>query len=68
MSRTLSFIAVRDKHQDFFGEHAATMIQFMWQDDMRALASFINNVWMCVMTLSLIKTKHQICPRWLEMM
>ena len=48
MSSTVSFIArhyskSRTRHQDLFGEHAhaKTMIQLMWQGDMRAVASFI---------------------------
>ena len=32
---------IRDKHQGLFGEHAATMLQFMWQDDIRGVAIFI---------------------------
>ena len=32
---------IRDKHQGLFGEHAATMFQFMWQDDIRGVAIFI---------------------------
>ena len=33
--------AIRDRHVGLFGEHAATMIQFMWQDDIRGVAMFI---------------------------
>ena len=33
--------AIRDRHLGLFGEHAATMIQFMWQDDIRGVAVFI---------------------------
>ena len=32
---------IRDKHQGLFGEHAATMLQFMWQDDIHGVAIFI---------------------------
>ena len=32
--------AIRDRHVGLFGEHAATMIQFMWQDDIRGVAMF----------------------------
>ena len=32
---------IRDKHQGLFGEHAATMLQFMWQDDIRGVAIYI---------------------------
>ena len=32
---------IRDKHPGLFGEHAATMLQFMWQDDIRGVAIFI---------------------------
>ena len=33
--------AIRDRHLGLFGEHAATMIQFIWQDDIRGVAVFI---------------------------
>ena len=32
---------IRDRHLGLFGEHAATMIQFMWQDDIRGVAMYI---------------------------
>ncbi len=32
---------IRDKYQGLFGEHATTMLQFMWQDDIRGVAMFI---------------------------
>ena len=32
---------IRDRYQGLFGEHATTMLQFMWQDDMRGVAMFI---------------------------
>ena len=32
---------IRDRYQGLFGEHAATMLQFMWQDDIRGVAMFI---------------------------
>ena len=32
--------AVRYRHEDIFGEHATTMLEFIWQDDMRVVASF----------------------------
>ena len=32
---------IRDKHPGLFGEHATTMLQFMWQDDIRGVAIFI---------------------------
>ena len=33
--------AIRDRHLGLFGEHAGTMIQFMWQDDIRGAAVLI---------------------------
>ena len=32
---------IRDRYQGLFGEHATTMLQFMWQDDIRGVAMFI---------------------------
>ena len=32
---------IRDGYQGLFGEHATTMLQFMWQDDIRGVAMFI---------------------------
>ena len=32
---------IRDRYQGLFGEHAATMLHFMWQDDIRGVAMFI---------------------------
>ncbi len=32
---------IRDRYPGVFGEHAATMLQFMWQDDIRGVAMFI---------------------------
>ena len=32
---------IRDRYQGLFGEHATTVLQFMWQDDIRGVAMFI---------------------------
>ena len=32
---------IRDRYPGLFGEHAATMLQFMWQDDICGVAMFI---------------------------
>ncbi len=32
---------IRDRYQGLFGEHAATMLQFVWQDDIRGVAMVI---------------------------
>ena len=42
----------------------STIIQFMWQDDMRAVAFFIK-VYLDVYYDVVIRSWHQISPRWL---
>ena len=32
---------IRDRYQGLFGEHAITMVQFMWQEAIRRVAMFI---------------------------
>ena len=59
---------IRDRYQNLFGEHAATMLQFMWQDDIRGVASLSKNAWEYIMALTLMGVRHLINPRWLEEM
>ena len=51
-----------DGHEGLFGEHAATVIQFMWQNDIRGVAIFMRNASICTMMLA----NCLISPRWLE--
>ncbi len=60
-------------YNDLFGDYVATMVQLMWQHETstRAVTQFIEEcmefiLWMHMVILAL-RARHQISPRWLEM-
>ncbi len=61
------------RYQGLFGEHAATMLQFMWQDDIRGVAMLIKE---CLGVYhgtdpdggQASNDQILISPRWLEKM
>ena len=59
---------IRDRYQGLFGEHAATMLQFMWQDDIRGVAMFIKECLGVHYGTDPDGVRHLISPRWLEKM
>ena len=60
--------AIRDRHVGLFGEHAATMIQFMWQDDIRGVAMFLKECLGVYYGTDPDGGQALISPRWLEKM
>jgi len=59
---------LRDRYNGLFRDHAATMVQFMWQHDTRAVAQIINECMDAHDDPGLQGQASEISPRWLEMM
>ena len=59
---------IRQKYPGLFGQHAGTMVQFIWQADLHWLPSLSQSVWVYIVALTLMGVRHLISPRWLEEM
>jgi len=62
---------IRDRYNALFGDHAATMVQFMWHHDARAKHSLNNHGGTCMvihMVILALKTGTRSGNKWLEMM
>jgi len=60
---------VSDRDDGLYGDHAAAMVQSMWQHAyvIMQLRNVSKNVWTRTVNKALT-ARHQISPRWLKMM
>ena len=56
---------IRDRYPGSFGQHAGTIVHFMWQADLHGLPN-TSQIWPYIMTPTPSGVGHLISPRWLE--